>query len=114
MKLGRVGRAGQLNRPVQIQQRSSTVDAEGNPIVTWATVQTVWAAIDALSARERVQSGQLEQDTTHVLTMHYPASVTHESRILYGSRVFDVRTVVNVGEANRKLEVTCYERQISG
>lgn len=114
MKLGRIGRAGTLNRPVQIQTRTTTTDAEGNSVATWTTTATVWAAINPLSTQERIQAGQLEEDISHVLTIRYPAAITHESRILYGMRVFDVRTVLNVGEANAVLEVACVERQIGG
>ncbi len=114
MTVGGIGQAGRLNRRVKILKRTSTQDNEGNTIDTWPVVATVDASIEALGLAERLQADRLELDITHVVTMRYPAPVTHSSRLQYGDRVFEVRTVNNVGEGNARLEIVCVERQISG
>lgn len=109
-------RAGRLRTPVTIQKRTVTTDAEGNSVATWP--QAGWvremAAVETRSASELLASGQLEQDVTHVLTLRYPSTVTHESRIVLDSRVLDVRTVLNVDEQNRMTQVLCVERVVAG
>lgn len=107
-------RAGDLNRPLAIQTRSVAVDGEGNPITTWIDGGRTWGHLQQQAAAEVVQAGQLEQDVRWIVTLHYPTTVTHESRLLYGSRVLDVRTVIDVDEANRKVQVVCLERQVGG
>lgn len=106
-------RAGDLNRPLTVQTRTTTVDGEGNPIVTWVSAGTVWGKIQQQRSDEALEAGQLEQDTRHLVTLRWPTPVTHESRLLYGARVLDVRSVVNVDEANHRVDVLCLERAIA-
>lgn len=107
-------RAGELNRPLTIQARTTVVDGEGNPIDTWVSTGTTWGRLEQQGAAEVILSGQLEQDIHWVVTLRFPTTVTHESRLLYGTRVLDVRTVLDVNEENRKVQLVCLERRVSG
>jgi SPP1 family predicted phage head-tail adaptor len=106
-------RAGRLRSPVTIQSRTVTTDTEGNSVVAWATARREMAAVETRSAAEVLTAGQLEQDIVHVLTFHHPSAVTHESRVLLGARVLDVRTVYNVDEQNRMVQALCVERIVA-
>jgi SPP1 family predicted phage head-tail adaptor len=111
-------RAGRLRNPVSIQQRTTATDSEGNSTTTWQTVGRTFAEIQPLSTQERLQAAQLEQDLTHTVLLRYadslyPGVVNHEARlVLDANRVLDIRTVVNVDESNRVLQLSCYEREV--
>ncbi len=107
-------RAGRLRTPVQVQNRTQATDAEGNVISTWTNAGTVFAQLEAQGMAEVLEADRLEQDITWLVTLRYPAPVTHQSRLLLGSRTLDVRTVVNVDESNREVMVRCLERVIAG
>jgi SPP1 family predicted phage head-tail adaptor len=59
---------------------------------------------------EKFQAMQLQTPTIHKVTMRYRAGVTTAKRLLYGSRVFDIKEVINVDEANSILVLKCMEQ----
>lgn len=98
-------RAGQLNRYVNVQQRSASRDAIGQPVVSWTDVRSVYAYIEALSAAKRATSGAVFTDVTHQLTVRYDAIFSDPRtattyRIVYGARTFEVMGIENVDETN--------------
>lgn len=105
-------RAGELFQPVTIQKRITATNAEGNTTTTWTDDGTAMVGLQQQSVNELEQSGQLEQETRWIVTIRYPTVVNHESRLVFEGRVLDVRTVVNVNEQNRKVQLICVERRI--
>ncbi len=85
-------------------------DGQGGFAETWTDVATMYAEILPQKSYERFQAAQLQTPTTHKITTRYRAGVTTAHRLVWGSRVFDVRGVVNPGEANVTLELTATEQ----
>ena len=107
-------RLGPLNKRVDIQARSATVDAFGQESETWATVATVWASVEPLSGRELLAAQQVQGETTHRIRMRYQSGVTTSSRLLFNLRPFDVRSVINKNESGAFLELLCTEGPTNG
>ena len=107
-------RLGPLNKRIDIQARSATVDAFGQESETWATVATVWASVEPLSGRELLAAQQVQGETTHRIRMRYQSGVTTSSRLLFNLRPFDVRSVINKNEAGAFLELLCTEGPTNG
>ena len=108
-------RAGQLRHLVTIEQRSSTPDTYGEPAQTWTTLHANQpASIEPLSGRELITAQAVQSDVTHRLRMRYVAGVQTKHRILFGSRVFDIRAVRDVNERNIELEMLCTEGASAG
>lgn len=72
-----------------------------------------------MTGREYVQSQQMQSTVTHKLECEYIAGMTPRHRLTAGEdvnnpeRIFNVSSVVNVGEKNRKLE-WMVEEKLSG
>ena len=116
-------KAGKLRHTILIQQdQGNTNDNFGAPVPKWATVRTTYASIEPITGRELWQGMQIRPDVTHGHEMRYSAalSVTPDMRILFGSgcwqagndlsvgkptncRVFQIKYVLSVDEAQRKL-----------
>ena len=107
-------RLGPLNKRVDIQARSATVDAFGQESETWATVASVWASVEPLSGRELLAAQQVQGETTHRIRMRYQSGVTTSSRLLFNLRPFDVRSVINKNESGAFLELLCTEGPTNG
>ncbi len=101
--------SGRLNRLLTLQRpdTSGGKDAYAQDVEAWADVKQVWAEVRALSGREAEAARQLRAEVTHQITIrHDPAALPLATwRFVYGSRVFNVAWVDNVGEAN--VEVRC-------
>lgn len=107
-------RAGQLDRYVDVQQRSTTPDALGQPLNTWTTIKSVYAGIEALSALKRAIAGLAVTDVTHQITVRYDAifadpRVAGAYRIVYVGRIFEVLGVENVDEGNQMIVISARE-----
>ena|ERR1043166_7876409 len=101
--------AGTLNRYVVIEQATETQNARGEAVPTWSTFATVFASIEPLSGRELFTAQQRVADVTHVVRLPYQPGVLPKMRLNYNGRLFNILTVLNLQEANRKLELLARE-----
>lgn len=101
--------SGALRHRVTLQAPQETSDGGGGASVTWTDVAVVWAAIAPLRGGERLRAGRLEAALTHRVTIRYRADVTPEMRVAFGSRLFNIRAVIDPGERHRRLDLLCEE-----
>jgi len=102
-------KAGQLRHRVTIQSRTTARDAHDDPIATWSTVVKVWASIEPLNARELILAQQVESNVTHKVTIRYRSGVTSAMRVVFGSRTFEIDSVINTDERNITMVLMCEE-----
>lgn len=76
-------RSGKLRYRVSVQDRTETVDEKTGAIThTWATERTVYANVEPLSGRERMEAQQVQADTSYKITMRYFDGLNAGMRIL--------------------------------
>tara|TARA_R110002074_G_scaffold254739_1_gene427124 strand:+ start:115 stop:435 length:321 start_codon:yes stop_codon:yes gene_type:complete len=103
-------RASSLRHRVSIQAESSAVDTYGEPTHSWATDETVWAMVEPLSGNEQdVGEGQTGI-ITHRVMMRYTANASPKKRLLFGSKVLGIVSVINGMERNEHLVLECKEQ----
>lgn len=101
-------RAGRLRHRVKIQAPVSTQDEYGGTAGSWTDVATVDAGIHPMSGRELLAAQAIQSSVTHEIAMRYRV-VDATNRILYGARIFNIKSVVNIDERNRDLVLLCTE-----
>ena len=102
-------RAGKLRHRVVIQEKVVARDGYGEEDVTWTEVDTVWGSVEPLRGREYLEGRQEQADVSHRIRMRYQGSITPTMRVSYGSRVFEVLSVLNPVERDISLELMCRE-----
>ena len=104
-------KAGTLRKKIALQSATRTPDGGGGFTESWATISggDIWASIEPASSREVYAAGQLQHRITHALTLRYLSGVTTAMRVLFGTRTFNVRSVLNVEERGRELRLLCEE-----
>lgn len=102
-------RAGELNKIITLQQKNTVSDGMGGPVVTWADVATVWAAIWPVSASEQTQAQSTTMVISHRIRIRYRSVLKASWRIKFGNRYFNIVSVVNPNEANEFLDLMCKE-----
>ncbi len=102
--------AGKLNQRIILQQYTPTQDSSGSVTEAWTTLATVWAAIRPLQGREYWAANQEQIEATHEVTIRWRRDVSSINRILFGSRIFDIKAAINTDEANKWLIMICMER----
>ena len=101
-----------LRHRIAIEAESRTDDGGGGSSNPWAApvlVARVWAAIEPLRGTERLRAQQLDDTVTHKILLRYRADIRAEHRVTFRGRVFNIRSIVNLEERNRWLELLCEE-----
>ncbi len=102
--------AGLRQHKVTLISLSRTRDAYGQSTVSTATVADFYMSIQPLRGQERILSMQVQPEATHKLRMLYDSRISAESRLLFGTRTFEVLgPPINIDERGRELELTCKE-----
>ena len=102
-------RAGRLRHRVSIQTQSTTLDSYGEPSDSWSTDDTVWAAIEPVSGSERDIGEGLAGIVSHRVIVRYLSGLTPKSRILFGSRVLGITSILDQDEKNEYMKLMCKE-----
>jgi SPP1 family predicted phage head-tail adaptor len=102
---------GKLIHRITIQRPVETQDSLGATVQSWQNLANVWASIEPLSAREQFNLHSTYTAATHKIGMHYIAGVTAKCRVLFGTRAFDIESVINPEERNEDLNLVCSEVQ---
>jgi len=101
---------GQLRHRLEIQEKKSVKDEWGNQVSEWFTVATAWAAIEPIRGEEYWAAGAQQGETIHRVTMRYVPCVTPKHLLLFGDRILEIESTLNLAERSRLVELLCKER----
>jgi SPP1 family predicted phage head-tail adaptor len=104
-------RIGKLRHRITIERVTETRDTDGSVIETWSTYVTVQASIEPISGREYFAAQSTQADATHRISLRYLSGIVPKMRVKFGSRIFDILSIINVDERNRELQLMCRESQ---
>ena len=92
---------GRMRHRVSLQQAVRVSDGGGGATMTWSPITDLWAAIAPLGGDERVDADGLQGRSTHEVWVRYSTAVAPQMRFMCGTRVFDIRSVIDADEAHR-------------
>ena len=76
----------------------------------WDTIDTVWASISPVSARERLEWQKLDVEVTHKISLRpHPGIDRIDHRLEFKDRVFNIVSILNPQELGRRLDLICTE-----
>lgn len=102
--------AGRLRHRIVVQKKQAKVDSFGEEVISWVKHLDAWGSIEPLRGQEYLEAKQVQADVSTRIRMRWQAGITPGMRVLYGSRVFDIQSVINVFERGRELQLMCLER----
>lgn len=103
--------AGKLRHRVVIQYATVAQDAYGEPVKTWATLATVWGAVEPLIGREYLAAQQLQSAIPVRVRIRYRNDVTPLMRVSWDGNLYDIESVQEVRTERRELILMCKENQ---
>jgi SPP1 family predicted phage head-tail adaptor len=99
--------AGKLRHRVTLQSKGTpTRDAMGGEVVTWTTVDTVWAEVRPLSGRALIAAKQAKSEVTASITLRHRDDISPDWRVVHGSDTYDVHAIIQDG-AGISLNLQC-------
>ena len=101
--------SAQMNSLVTFQTK--TITGKGiDRTEAWADSFKEWVFIRPISASEIIKSSREQMTTSHRIKMNYRTGIKAAMRILSGSRVFEIESVINIDEADRVIEILATEK----
>lgn len=100
---------GELRHRIEIQSSSEAADSFGQDVRTWSTYATVWASVEMSSGSE-IQVGSSQQALSpYRVIIRYRGDVRPSHRIIYGSRILEVVSVMDVTGYGTHETISCIE-----
>jgi len=107
-------RASRLRHRANFEIRSVSRDDYGGETASWSKLAMRWVSVEPLNGREYFAAEQIVGEANVRIRARYDdtlSTVTVKShRIVYGSRVFDIRSIINPSERNAELIFMCREQ----
>ncbi|MDX1922676.1 MAG: phage head closure protein [Alphaproteobacteria bacterium] len=100
---------GTYRQRLYVQQENPVADTGGGNAMAWTTINTIWASIEPVSGNEQMIAGKPSGTVTHRIHTRYDATITPAMRLMLGSRIYNIRSIKNIQERNRVLEILAEE-----
>lgn len=102
---------GELRFRLTIEAPAETDDGEGGVTRAWNAVGGVWAAVEPLSADEKVVTGRATPIYRYRVTLRHRGDLSPANRFRLGDRILAIRTVRDPGERGAFLECLVEEER---
>jgi len=102
-----------LKKRVEIENPVETPDGGGGFTITWQNFATVWAEIIPFTASsrnsERSVNSKLEDVGSFRITIRHLDGVEAKMQVKFGTRLFNIRAVIDPNENKELLELIAEE-----
>jgi SPP1 family predicted phage head-tail adaptor len=105
--------AGFLRHRCWIKQPTHTQDGYGGITTTWGTVTVCWGAYEPIRGHEWMESSLQNSQVSGKFRMHYFAGITPDMQLYFGTRTFQIVSVINPSERRKELELMLKELVIT-
>jgi SPP1 family predicted phage head-tail adaptor len=101
---------GELSNPIAVEKTQKISDGMGGASeLEWVVFKKVWASIAPVSASQSFFAQHLEHRITHKVTIRYLPGVSSDMRINFKGRFLQIRSIKNLKEENKFMELMCEE-----
>lgn len=103
---------GKFLHKVTAQDFTTVSDGAGGLNQTYSDTHTFFADIEPQTGREAIEAEQLIGKQGYKFTTRYSsevANIDNESRLKFGTRFFNIHSVVNLNEENEFLQIVAWE-----
>ena len=101
---------GEMRHRFALQAPLAAPDGGGGVTRSWALIAEIWGALRPLSGGEVAESDGVSGRISHEIWIRQRGGVLPEMRFVLGTRVFEIRSVIDDGERRRYLRCRVEER----
>jgi len=95
---------------ITFQTLSLTPNDSGGQVETWTDFQTVWASLEPKIVKEVNFAQRVEPRTDHVIRTRFFTGLLASMRIVFGSRIFEIKAIIIPDEIKEFYEILATER----
>lgn len=74
----------------------------------------VWAFVSPMTGREYEEAQKLRGETTYNIITRFFEGITHDMKIVFKGKIFDIVSVLNIAERDEQLKIVAKERGSGG
>ena len=91
-------------------QKSVEIEGENNtPSIEWQNFATIFASVEPISGREFVLLQNTNSELSVRIKIWYYPGITNAMRVIYGTRIFNIQSVIDVKEQHKEMHLMCVE-----
>ncbi|MCK9569992.1 phage head closure protein [Candidatus Pacearchaeota archaeon] len=94
---------------ITINAVTQTLNEFGDPVETWAELDTVWGLVLPVSGGEVVEAGQTVTREKVSIEIYYLSTVTTKHQVVFGDKTYQIDYIENVNNLNRWMKLNCTE-----
>ena len=100
---------GRLDRKIVIESKTTTTNEVGEPVSTWSTYHTAFAAVQRVGGSEVEEASKTTATRKVKFKLRYYAGIDETMRVLYDSSYYDITEIQELDRqgiwiyANKKL-----------
>ena len=99
-----------LKHQIELQQPTESSDGEGGSHKGWVTVETTWASIDPINAKQRTYYNSLSTEVSHYVKIRGNVRCLDTYQVKFGERILEILTVEDIQERDILKVLICKER----
>lgn len=101
---------GKLDQRLTIQTFTESQTTSGEATLSWSTLATVWGSLHPLKGEEYFSAQKFEAAVTARIRIRYRADITPKMRVLHGSTVYEIVSVVDAESRGFVTELMVFRR----
>lgn len=82
--------AGELRHRLVIEAPEYTRNNDGEAVITWTPINTVWGKITPIGGQEKLLAESLKSALTHNVLLRRAGCLASNMRLRFGSRIFEI------------------------
>lgn len=103
-------RSSLLRHLISFEEQVETKNSIGEIKNEWLSlVLREYVQIIPLKGDEKYQSKSLNTEVNHKIRLRYRTGLDSKMRIVYGTRIFEIDSIINLGERNKELHIMATE-----
>lgn len=109
--MARMVKAGIYDKVITLQRQAISKNSYGGTLKEWVDVKTIRASVEPLQGREYFSGPfQMGENIVRVRIRYQPDLVVdRKMRVKYGSKLFDIYSVIDSKEQHQELQLMCKE-----
>lgn len=96
-------RAGDLRHRLKLQQPTESTNDFGETVISYSDVDTVWGAVEPNAGKRYFEAMQANSEVQGVVRIRYRSDIQATWRILFGTRVLKIVSIINPREKDREM-----------
>lgn len=100
---------GKMKHRIEIQEPIEVKDAYGGITTTYTTRRTCWSKITPMTGKEIYKFQKFDMRISHSVKLYYYSALEPSWRIKYGTRYFNIISIINDEEDNKSMSLLCEE-----